>query len=654
MDQNAAPLKIKHPFHLRKLLIASEEWLSILTLVLLAGIAVAEAVLRVFRIHIPDAGSLIRHLILPVTFLGASLASRHKQHLSISLGFQDRIDWFGLIARVTPVFFTAAFTLLFTISSVSTVLSIDETTKTAWFVPLWVFLMFLPLGFLAMLYRLRPLAQEKQGRGVSIAFYLGLLYGLFLALPSLRDTFGTLGFDVSAWEPFDLWWAATFVTIKPYLIVLLVISTFLGTPLFVVLGGVAALLFSGEGYTAWGMSMGADPVINASYTLISQDSVPAIALFTLTGFILSESKSGERFVNLFRSIFGVVPGGLVIVTVLVSAFFTTFTGASGVTILALGGLLYAIIMEGGHNTERFSIGLLASSGSIGLLFPPSLAVILYGSVALVDIRLMFLSGLLPGAFMLLGMIVLGIFLSHRKGLERPTFNPQAIGAAFKESFWELLLPVIIIFLFFSGLSTLSETAAFAVVYAMIIEVLVKKEINLRGFRHLAVKSLVIIGGVLIILAVARGLQNYLAENGVPEALSTWIRASIDSPLVFLALLNVLLLIVGCFMDLYSAILIIVPLILPVAASFGINPFHLGMIFLSNLGIGFLTPPVGMNLFLASYRFNRPLVQVYRDVLPFLLLQLVIVLIITYAPFLSTALLPPDALLPWAGVPGTAQ
>lgn len=632
---------------LNRIFISIEEWLGIGSLVLLALIPVLQTVLRnAIQGNVPDGALLMRHLILPVTFLGASMASRHRQHLGISLGLESRRDIFGILGTVLPNLLTAALVVIFGLSSFNAVLQFQEYTQWAWFMPLAPLFLFIPLGFLLVLWRQRPHDRSVAFQGIAKAsFLLGIVLGIGGGLADLRDLLGQAGIDTRALLDFDLAWAGVIDAARPWLIGLLVVSTFLGTPLFVVLGGIASFLYMGSGYTQFGESMGAAPVILSGYQLIAQDNVPAIALFTFTGFILSESKSGERFVRFFKALFGPIPGGVVIVTILVSAFFTTFTGASGVTILALGGLLYAILMESGHNTDRFSIGLLTASGSIGLLFAPSLAIILYGSVSLISISQLFLAGILPGLLLLIGMGVGGYFLSHRSSLDRATFNAAELLASFKGCFLELLLPMLIAVLYFTGICTLSETAAWAALYALAIETLVHREINVRTFRHLAVKSLVIIGGVLIILAVARGLSAYLADNGIPAMLADWMVANVSSPLVFLLFLNLTLFVVGCFMDLFSAILIIVPLISPVALAYGIDPRHLAMIFLVNLGVGFLTPPVGMNLFLASFRFNRPLVKLYRDILPFLLIQIVVTLLVTYIPWLSTAFLPPMGLAP---------
>jgi C4-dicarboxylate transporter DctM subunit len=342
-------------------------------------------------------------------------------------------------------------------------------------------------------------------------------------------------------------------------------------------------------------------------------------------------------VRFFQAVFGWFPGGMTVMAVVVCAFFTTFTGASGVTILALGGLL-AVILEKAGYPKRFTIGLLTASGSVGLLFPPSLPVIIYGVTAQTSIKDMFIGGLVPGTFMVVSVMVIGIVYSWKRGMPR---HPLRIGEAVKafgDSFWELLLPLLVFGLYFGGIASLQESAAAALLYVWIVETFIKRDMRVRDLPRIFLKAVPIIGGVLIILALANGLSYYVIDAQIPQRLSDWVAATISSKYVFLLLLNLALLVVGCLMDIYSAILVVVPLIIPLGNLFGIHPVHLGIIFLANLELGYLTPPVGLNLYLASYCFNEPIVRVYRDVAIFLLLGLAAVLLITYVPLLTTALL----------------
>ncbi|MBA7692148.1 hypothetical protein ES703_100706 [subsurface metagenome] len=475
--------------------------------------------------------------------------------------------------------------------------------------------------------------QAVKGGGSSrLIACLGLVLGTFIAYSSLINILYTFVFELPPFMDILLDLSYTFNSaIALPAVLMLIVFGLLGAPIFVVLGGIAYMLFARVG--------GALEVIpSEAYTMLTGHSIPAIPLFTLTGFILSESKAGQRLVRLFQAFFGWLPGGMAIMAVLVCTFFTTFTGASGVTILALGGLLSYVLISSGKYSSSFSKGLLTSSGSIGLLFPPSLPIILYGVVAHINIKHMFIGGIFPGVIMVLTLSIIGVVSAVRNKSKRTPFELKEAVISVRESIWEILLPVIIILGFFLGITTLVETGAIAVMYALIIEVFVHRDLKLKDLGHVLLKCLPIIGGVLVILALAKGLSYYIVDAEVPMKLTAWARANIQSKYLFLILLNIALLITGCLMDIFSAITVVVPLIIPLGAVFGIHPVHLGIIFLANLELGYLTPPVGINLFLASYRFNESLVKIYRDVLPFFLALLFTVLLITYVPFISTGLL----------------
>jgi tripartite ATP-independent transporter DctM subunit len=284
------------------------------------------------------------------------------------------------------------------------------------------------------------------------------------------------------------------------------------------------------------------------------------------------------------------------------------------------------------------VGLLTASGSIGLLFPPSLPVIIYGVIAQTSIKDMFVGGLVPGMFLVISVMAIGIIYSWKRGMPRHPLKVRDAVAAFGDSFWEILLPLIIFGLYFGGITSLQESAAVALLYVWIVETFIKRDMKIRDLPRIFLRAAPVIGGVLVILALANGLSYYIIDAQIPQKLSAWVATTISSKYVFLLILNLALLVVGCFMDIYSAILVVVPLIIPLGNFFHIHPVHLGIIFLANLELGYLTPPVGLNLYLASYRFNEPVIKVYRDVLMFLVLGLVAVLLITYVPFITTALL----------------
>jgi C4-dicarboxylate transporter, DctM subunit len=596
-------------------------------LLLLAGIPFVEIIIRkVFQTGVPGSYEYILHLVLWVTFVGGMVTTREKGHLALTAGLQ-RLK--GGIQEKISVFnnvLTMVFTFAFFWSSLSfLVLGFDPSMKVG-FLPIQLVVAIIPAGFLVMsLHFFGHLPKEGLAR---IWGGLGLVLGTLISIPSITNMLSFYIFPLP--EFFFLISDAIYTTMSVAgvpLVILLILSAFTGTPIFIVLGGIAYILFS---------RVGAPPEVipNEGYVVLTSDTIPAIPLFTVTGFILSESKAGERLVHLFRTFFGWVPGGLVIVAVLVSAFFTTFTGASGVTILALGALLSYALVNSGRYTENFSNGLLTASGSIGLLFPPSLPIIMYAVMAQISVKEMFLGGILPGVLMVLALSAVGVVTALRGKVKRVPFSGREALSAMKDGIGEVLLPVIIILAYFGGFTTLIETGALAVVYTLVLEVFIKRDLRVRDLLRVVKKCTPIIGGILIILAVAKGLSYYIVDTEAPLRLSEWVGESIQSKYVFLILLNIVLLITGCLMDIFSAIMVVVPLIIPLGEQFGIHPVHLGIIFLANLELGYLTPPVGLNLFLASYRFEKPLSTIYRNVIPFFIILLVTVLLITYVPWFS--------------------
>jgi tripartite ATP-independent transporter DctM subunit len=414
-------------------------------------------------------------------------------------------------------------------------------------------------------------------------------------------------------------------------VLLLVAAGALGAPLFAVLGGLAIFLF---------MAAGIPPptVVGSAYDLTTHPTLPAVPLFTLAGFLLAEGDTPARLLRVFRALFGWMPGGTAIACVVVSAFFTIFTGGSGVTILALGGLLLPALLKDGY-PDRFSVGLLTASGSLGLLLPPALPLILYAIVAEISVAEMLAGGVLPG-LLLIGLAAAhGIHRGRLAGVARTSFEPREAAAAVWHGKWEVLLPLVVLAAFFGGYATIVETSAITVVYAFAIQVVIHGNVRVEKLRRVFAECVTTIGGVLIILAVARGFSSYLVDAAIPAALIEWTRAHVENKYVFLLGLNLFLLIVGCLMDIFSALFVVVPLVAPIGAEFGIHPVHLGIIFIANLELGYLTPPVGLNLFLASYRFDRPLLDVYRASTAMLIILGIGVLLITYVPWLTTGLLP---------------
>ena len=572
-----------------------------LALLAMSLLPVLELLLRTtFARGIPGSVEYVQNLTLWVGFLGAVIASRERRHLNLStaeMALPPRLK--AAAGSLTAVVSVAVSAGLFWAGLQFVLSEMADPVRIGGWLPVWCVEAVLPLSFLIITLRFVTQAgglarQLVAALGIPCAAAAGLL---------LAPVAGSL-----------LW---------PALVVLLV-AVLLGAPIFVALGGTALVLFFADG-----VPIAAIPV--ETYRIVTSPSIPAIPLFTLTGFLLAEGGSDRRLVRLFHAWFGWMPGGLVVATTLVCAFFTTFTGASGVGILALGGLLLPILVKSGL-PERFSVGLLTATGSIGLLFPPSLAVILYAVVARVPIPDLFLAGLVPGLLMVTAVGLYGVYQAITGGVPRSRFDLREAAGALWEAKWEIMLPVIVLVGLFGGFCTLVEAAAISAVYALIVETVIHRDLGLRhDVPAILIRCATLIGGVFAILGVAMGVSNYLVDAEVPMKAAAWVQQHVDSRLVFLLALNIFLLVVGGLMDLFSAIVVVVPLILPIGQVFGIHPLHLGMIFLVNLELGYLTPPVGMNLFLAAYRFDKPLTEVCRAALPFLLVLLLVVLLVTYLP-----------------------
>ncbi len=407
------------------------------------------------------------------------------------------------------------------------------------------------------------------------------------------------------------------------LFIILALLALSGLPLFLILSYLAIFGYISEGLT---------PAIYFSelMRLASNHTLVAIPLFTVAGYLLAESRASERIIRLAQAGMGRVPGGLAVLTLLAMAIFTAFTGASGITIVAMGGLLLPTLLKSGYK-ERFSLGLLTSSGSIGLLFPPSLPIIIYGVVAEVPIDQLFIGGLIPGILLVVGVSLYAVqqnlHLAKDTTNHNEPFFPALRGAA-----WELALPIIIIGGIYGGIFTATEAAAVSAAYLLIVECFIIRDIHpIRDLPRVLSEAGIMIGAILMIIGSALALINYLIYADIPMLILEWVQSVISTRIMFLISVNIFLLIVGCLMDIFSALMVIVPLVLPMALEYGVHPIHFGIIFLVNLEIGYSTPPVGLNLFIASHRFNRPVLKLYRATLPFLAIQLTILLIITYIP-----------------------
>jgi C4-dicarboxylate transporter, DctM subunit len=614
---------------------------------LMAILPFLDAILRPLNVFIPYSRNFLLRFFLVSGLFAAMLTTKAKDHISIAvIQYAKNEKLKKLLSCITGLVSAFIAATLFWDSITFIVYSFSG--RPTGIIPDWIFAIAMPIayGVIAVRFAIYSASFEpKVGAGGGnwkrgALPVLVLLLGTAAALPAIAKLFWGFQPPEALIAPMNFLYDAAYYARTP-LILLLILAAFLGTPIFVVIGGIALVMLQAAGGEP-------DAVPIQIYSALTDADMIAIPLFTLTGFFLSESKAGERLVAAFRTLFSWMPGGMIIATVVICAFFASFTGASGVTILALGGILYTILKEKLGYPEKFSVGLLTSVGCIGLLFPPSLPIILVGSTTnmilffmgeTVNYRIIdfFLGAIIPGLILVVFMVGFGIATSIKVKIPVEKFSLKEAGKAVKGSFFEILLPFILIGGYFSGILSLVEVSAVSAVYVFIIEVFVNKDIKLQDVTKVFAKAIPIIGGVLSIIAMAKALSYAIVDSRVPENFAAWMSATVESKYVFLLLLNLALLVVGCLMDIFSAILVVLPLIIPLGHVYGIDPVHLGIIFIVNLEVGFLTPPVGMNLFLASYRFKRPFTEICRFVLPFLVVQLAVVLLVTYVPALSTAL-----------------
>lgn len=412
--------------------------------------------------------------------------------------------------------------------------------------------------------------------------------------------------------------------------VALIILAIFGAPLFTVIAASAMLGYQKEGIDL--MAIAIEVLGIAGMPMLS-----AIPLFTFAGYLLSESNAPQRLVRLTSALLGWMPGGLAMVALAACAFFTAFTGASGVTIIALGAILYPALKQDGY-PDDFNLGLVTTSGSLGLLFAPSLPLILYGVVAEISIDDLFRAGVLPGLLMLVLLSGYSLWINRHNRKPMSSFEWKEVGAALWAAKWELPLPIVVLGGIYSGYFAVSEAAAVTALYVLVVEVVILREIKYRDLPGVMRESMLLVGGILIILGVSLASTNYMIDAGVPQQLLAYITEFVSSQASFLFLLFIFLLILGAILDIFSATVLVVPLILPIAAQYGVNDFHLGIVFLSAMQLGYLTPPVGLNLFIASYRFDKPIMKVYSATFPFLIILMLSVLMIMYWPGLSLWLL----------------
>ena len=591
----------------------AENLLVVLALGVMVFLPCAEIGLRkFFHSGIPASSPLVQHLVLVVGMLGGAIAARDDRLLALS----SLTTFFkpGL-RRWTHVFshgFAAVVSLCLARAAWEFVSASRHLNKIlAYGIPVWTVQSLLVIGFTAIGLRLLWHADKKWSGRIAGFVLAALLLALIIWSPV---------------PPEKLRWPA---------IAALLIATLLGAPVFTTLGGAAMILI-------WANGDAVASVPSNHYRLTINPTLPSIPLFTLAGYFLAEGGAAKRLLRLFQALVGSLRGGPAIVTALVCAFFTSFTGASGVTILALGGVLMPVLLAAKYS-ERSALGLLTGAGSLGMLFPPCLPPILYAIIASsggqtsVTMEEMYKGGLLPGLLLVGVTIWWGVRQGPRiAAAERQTFNVREAFAAAWAARWEILIPVVALSALFGGFATPVEAAAVTALYTFIVNVFITRDLKIiKDVPRVMTECGLLMGGVLLILGVALGFTHYLVDAQVPDQAVAWATGAIKSKWLFLLGLNVVLLIVGGVVEIYAAIVVVVPLLVPLGTAFGIDPVHLGIIFLANMELGFLAPPVGLNLLLASYRFNKPMSEVTRASLPMLLVMIAGVLLITYVPWLTT-------------------
>ena len=572
-------------------------------------IPLAESFLRrLFHVGIPASTTIVQHMVLVVGMLGGAIAAREGRLLALSTLAETALHgrWKNA-ARIFTGSVSAAVSAFLSLASYQFVETEREAgTILGYGIPIWVVEWVLPAGFAVIAIRILLHTSDKWlARGLA-TLGAALLVGVVMI------------------------WPAGFQHFVPVAMSILFLASVLGMPAFATLGGAALILF-------WGADQPIAAIPIAQYGLVTNPILPTLPLFTLAGYFLAEGGAPKRLVRVFYALFGQFRGGPAIVTVLVCALFTSFTGASGVTILALGGLLMPVLI-GANYSEKDALGLLTGSGSLGLLLPPCLPLIVYAIVAKVPIGRMFLGGIIPAFVMMAATALWGIRRGSASNTAVRKFVWREARVALWEGKWELAMPLVAFVALFSGLATPVEAAAVTAFYAFVIEAVIHRDLHIfRDLPRVMAECGLLIGGVLLILGVSLGFTNYLVDAEVPARAVAWTTATIHSPILFLLLLNVFLLVVGCLMEIYPAIVVEVPLLVPLGAAFGIDPVRLGIIFLANMELGYLTPPVGLNLLMSSYRFKKSVPEVLRSVLPVVMVLAVGVLLITYIPALTTAL-----------------
>ncbi len=556
--------------------------------------------------HIPGSASYTQQLTIFLTFIGGFAATLTGKHLTLSTASLLP----GVRARREAEFFSccvaASVTAILTYASACVVIAERTQGLNLTFgLPVWISESVMPLG-LGL---------------ISLTFILKSSIWLPARLAAAAISGATFLLGIIQPAALSVWTLSAVI----------IAATLLGCPVFAAMSGLALILF-------WGDGTPVSAVTAEIYRLVGSPTLPAIPLLTATGFILAETNAPRRLVNFFQALLGFIPGGVAVLVGAVCALFTALTGGSGVTIIALGGLVYPILRNGGYS-ESFSLGLVTAAGSLGLLFPPCLAVVLYSVVANTPADQLFIAGFVPGTLMLILVAIYCIHVSLKAGIERQPFKWRELLGAARIAKWDLSIPVAMAFLFGTGLASMLETSAFACAYTIVISCFIHRDLHpLEQLPETLVKAAALVGAIFILLSCAMGLTGYLVDAQIPDRLLEVVKEQIHSPLLFLLTLNVMLLVIGSILEIFSAIIVLTPLVIPLGVAFGVHPVHLGVIFLANLQVGFLFPPVGLNLLISSSRLEKPMGVLYRSVIPFLLILGLGVLLITYVPALSIGVL----------------
>ena len=585
------------------------DWLCLFLFLILISFPIFQILGRYISFFsIPASQEIVQHMTLWIGFIGAVIAARSNKLLSVV-----REPVFDASTKVSwPKFFVHVFSL-----SIVFVLSISYLKMIqigfqypdyiAPYIPTWFAQAIIPVGLILIWYQMIMTSSTD------------LKYRVLLAVISIIPTIILYFWQFPLANPLLLWTKVLFA----------ISLVAFGLPIFILLASLSIFFFLSEP-SEWATNYDLISTISDSaYRIVVSPTLAAIPIFTLAGYILAESNISERLIRFFKASLGWLPGSTVLIVVLLCAFFTALTGGSGVTILALGAILYPILIHDGYS-KQFSLGIITTAGSLGLLFPPSLPAIIYSVTAGINPLELFKQALIPAIFLMSIMFFYGLYKRPKsKTVERFVFK-DAFETA-KIAKWEIAIPLLIILSLFSGFATLVESAALLVLYVLTVELYIFKDISFKNLPKIIIDCSTLVGGVLIILGFAMGFTGYLVDAQIPLKILNFVQSTISSKIIFLLALNILLLIVGCLMDVFSAIIVVVPLIAPLATYFGIDPFHLAIIFIANLELGYITPPVGMNLYLSSYRFEKDMPTIYSATLPFFFIRLIGVILITYIP-----------------------